>query len=53
MSMDQFPKWLYHAKQPAQIVQTAEEAKALGKGWKEAPVEAEAPTKDASDKAAD
>jgi len=39
--MENYPKWLYHAKKEPVIVQSAEEQKSLGKGWEEAPIEKE------------
>ncbi|MGH9517176.1 MAG: hypothetical protein ACRD3P_16030 [Terriglobales bacterium] len=36
----EFPKWKYHPTLPGKIVQNAEEEKALGKGWYNAPNEA-------------
>jgi hypothetical protein len=40
---EQFPKWLYHATNPARIVASAEEADALGDEWAESPVETDQP----------
>ena len=33
----EFPKWKYHPKHAARIVQNAEEEKALGRGWVNTP----------------
>jgi len=35
-----YPKWIYHATQPARIVQNFEEHEAAGDGWAESPDEA-------------
>lgn len=38
MNSNDFPKWKYHAEQPARIVNDSEEEKNLGRGWKDEPV---------------
>jgi len=38
--MSGYPKWLYHASQAAQIVESAADHEALGPAWHEAPVAA-------------
>lgn len=35
--MSQYPKWKYHASQPAKIVQTQQQESALGAGWTDSP----------------
>lgn len=32
-----FPKWLYHAKEGAKLIETEEQEKALGAGWEDHP----------------
>lgn len=32
-----YPKWQYHASEPARLVNNAEEEKALGPGWVDNP----------------
>lgn len=39
----EYPKYLYHATEAAQVVQSKEEHEALGEGWQESPVMAEEP----------
>lgn len=38
----QYPKYKYHATEPAKVVESADEDSALGDGWVDAPVEASA-----------
>ncbi len=38
--MEDYPRWKYHATDPACIVKNAEEEKSLGEEWGNAPVEA-------------
>lgn len=35
--MDEFPKWVYHATEPAQIVADRDAQDALGEEWAETP----------------
>lgn len=55
MEKVQYPKWKYHPKKEALIVQSHAEEKALGSGWFESPadfsIESESDTK--SDKEGD
>lgn len=38
----QYPKYKYHATEPAKVVDSADEDSALGDGWVDSPVEAPA-----------
>jgi hypothetical protein len=40
----EFPKWKYHPKHDAKIVQNAEEEKALGRGWVDRPIRPKEPS---------
>jgi hypothetical protein len=44
--MDSYPKWKYHATKEAVVVDSEEEEKALGKGWKDTPAAFEKAEKD-------
>lgn len=35
----EYPKWLYHATEPARIVASREEHEAMGPEWKQTPTE--------------
>ncbi|HXG71324.1 MAG TPA: hypothetical protein VNJ04_12030 [Gemmatimonadaceae bacterium] len=37
----QYPSWLYHATEPARIVESAEEEAALGPAWSDTPAQAD------------
>jgi hypothetical protein len=39
-----YPKWIYHKTKPAILVNSIEEHKAAGKGWKESPADFEQQT---------
>jgi hypothetical protein len=41
----EFPKWKYHPKHEAKIVQNAAEEKALGRGWVDRPIPPKKPSR--------
>jgi hypothetical protein len=45
MNFQEFPKWLYHAELAERILNTPEEAAALGDGWSDEPFAAATETK--------